>query len=252
MKRTFTQTHPYFAAILIGLLCTFLTALGMAIPQIMELDTYAIYLSATFALIISVGIGILIMAKSNKRLVSYGLRGSNKNDRRNVWWYAPLILMEIIPIIAYGFSGTISVYQYVIIAFFTIAVGFNEEIYFRGLILQYLTEKGKKNAVIGSAIIFGVLHVINALNGKNILYLVLQMFFAFLVGFVLAEIVSITKSLWIVIIWHASHDFISMTTEGELDSKALIILAIQVILLFIYAIGIWKKSTVEEKSTYES
>jgi hypothetical protein len=67
-----------------------------------------------------------------------------------------------------------------------------------------------------------------------------------LVGFVIVEIVSITKSLWIVIIWHASHDFISITTEAELDTKALIILAIQVIILTIYAIGIWKKSTVEE------
>ena len=73
------------------------------------------------------------------------------------------------------------------------------------------------------------------------------MFFAFLVGFVLAEIVSITKNLWVVILWHASHDYISSITGDTLDRKALIVLAIQTVILLAYAICIWKSST-EEKS----
>lgn len=245
MKETFRKKHPYLFSILVGLLCTFFTALGMAIPQIMGFEIYSIYLSAVVGLVVSAIIGILIMFKTKIKLSSYGFRTSEKSSTRIVWWYLPLIVMELIPLVMYGFSGKISAYQYLIIALFTIAVGVNEEIYFRGLILRILSEKGKKHAIIGSAIIFGILHLSNAFNGKNILYLILQMFFAFFVGFVLAEIVSITKSLWIVIIWHASHDFISMTTEGELDTKALIILAIQVILLMIYAFGIWKKSITE-------
>lgn len=70
------------------------------------------------------------------------------------------------------------------------------------------------------------------------------MIFAFLVGLVLAEIVSISKSLWIVIIWHAVHDYISSITGETLDTTALIVLAIQVGILLIYAIYIWKKSNV--------
>lgn len=38
MKKTVILRHPYISAIFMGLLCTFMTALGMAIPQIMGLD----------------------------------------------------------------------------------------------------------------------------------------------------------------------------------------------------------------------
>ena len=245
-KETFRSKHPYAAAILLGLLCTFLTGIGTAIPQVMDFDTYMSYLVLAISLIFSSGIGIIIMKRTNITLKTYGFQRSENKSFRKIWWYLPLIIIEILPPAIYGSSNQILPYQYLIVAFLTIAVGFNEEIYFRGLILQFLTVKGRKNAIMGSAIIFGILHIANAFNGKNLLYIVLQMSFAFLVGFVLAEILSITKSLWIVIIWHASHDFIAMTTEGELDTKALIILSIQVLLLLVYAIGIWKRSTTKE------
>lgn len=107
----------------------------------------------------------------------------------------------------------ITVQQYIILLFFTVAVGFNEEIYFRGLAFKFMEYKGRKKAIIWSSIVFGILHLANAFNGKNVLYLVLQMFFSFLVGFVLAEIVSITKSLWGIIFWHAAHDYIANITS---------------------------------------
>jgi membrane protease YdiL (CAAX protease family) len=110
-----------------------------------------------------------------------------------------------------------------------------------------MEEKGRKKAIIWSSIVFGVLHLVNVLNGKNALYLILQVIFAFLVGFVLAEIVSITKSLWIVIIWHAAHDYISSITSDTLDTTALVILAIQVVILSVYAICIWRRSNGDDK-----
>ncbi|MDF2942334.1 MAG: Abortive infection protein [Herbinix sp.] len=247
MKKSFVQKHPYIATVLIGLLCTFMTALGMAIPQIMGLDMDTVYIVATIFLVISIALGIAIMKKSRFTIAEYGFRRSEKRSYSKVWWYTPLILIEILPILIFGFSSMITPIQYIIFAFFTIAVGFNEEIYFRALALKFMEEKGRKKAIIWSSIIFGTLHLVNAMNGKNALYLVLQMLFAFLVGLILAEIVSITKSLWIVIIWHASHDYISSITEESLDQKALIIIAIQVIILLVYAISIWKKSNVEDK-----
>jgi membrane protease YdiL (CAAX protease family) len=247
MKNNFVQKHPYIATILIGLLCTFITTLGFGVPQVMGLDTYTTYIVATVALVISVAIGIFIMTRSNHNLAEYGLRLSENKSASKVWWYAPLLIIELLPVVVYGFSSKITPVQYIILAFFTIAVGFNEEIYFRGLAFNFLMTKGRKTAIIGSSILFGTLHIVNALNGKDAIYLVLQIAFAFLVGIVLAEIVSNTKSLWFVIIWHAAHDFLSITIEGTLDRKALIILAIQVAILLIYAIGIWKRSNTNEQ-----
>lgn len=249
MNKTYSQKHPYTSVILIGLLCTFLTALGAAIPQIIGLDSNPQLSVTTVFLIISIMIGIAIMKKSRFSLSDFGFRKSEKDAFRKVWWYIPLIVIEMLPLVVGSYSSEITVSQYIVLLFFVIAVGFNEEIYFRGLAFKSMEEKGRKKAIIWSSIVFGVLHLFNILNGKNALYLVLQMFFAFLVGFVLAEIVSITKSLWVVIIWHAAHNYISSVTGDALDTKALIILAFQVGVLLIYAVGIWKKSIAADTVT---
>ena len=240
MKKSYTKKKPYVMVVLAAFLCTFMTALGTAVSQIIDLNTDVQIAVTTVFLMVSIAIGIVLMKKSGFSLADHGFRRSEEETSRKLWWYAPLVVMEVLPIIIYGFSPEIKVIQYIIIAFFTIAVGFNEEIYFRGLALKLLEEKGSKRAIIFSSVVFGMLHLVNALNDKDTLYLVLQMFFAFLVGFVLAEIVSITKSLWIVIIWHAAHDFIASTTSEALDAGALIILAIQVGILLVYAVYIWK------------
>jgi Predicted protease of the Abi (CAAX) family len=249
MKITFTQRHPYISAILMGLLCVFMTALGMAISQIMGLDVSKQMVLTTVFLIISIGIGLLIMKKSRFTLSDYGFKKCEKDSLHKVSWFIPLLAMEIIPIVLMGFSSKVTVLQYFILLLFTVAVGFNEEIYFRGLALKFIEEKGRKKAIIWSSVIFGTLHLVNALNGKNVLYLVLQMMFAFLIGFVFAEIVSITKSLWVVIAWHAAHDYISNLTGYTLDRMALIALAIQFGILLVYAIYIWKRRNVVDTVT---
>lgn len=242
MKKSYSERHPYIAAILIALLCTFLTAFGSAVSQIMEIGEEQQILGITAFLVIAVVIGLIIMKKSRFSLSQYGFRKNDINSAGKVLWFIPLVVMEILPIVFLGFSSEIKALQYLNLLFFVIAVGFNEEIYFRGLAFKFMQEKGTKNAITGTSILFGVLHLANALSGKNVLYLILQVIFAFLVGFVLAEIASITKSLWAVIIWHASHDYISMITGDELNTKSLIILAIQVAVLLIYAFMLWKSS----------
>jgi hypothetical protein len=226
-----------------------MTALGIAVPKIMRLDDNWQIVIATFFLVISIGIGILIMSRSRFSLSEYGFRKSEKNAFRKVGWYIPLLALEILPIVLIGFESEVTVLQYIILLFFTTAVGFNEEIYFRGLILKLIREKGIKKAIIWSSVIFGILHLANSLNGKNALYLILQVMFAFLVGIVLAEVVCITKSLWAVIIWHAVHDYIATITSDTLDTLALIVLAIQVGILLVYSICIWKRSSADNAAT---
>ena len=72
------------------------------------------------------------------------------------------------------------------------------------------------------------------------------MVFAFLVGLVLAEIMSITKSIWILIAWHAAHDYIANITSDSLDTRAMIVISLQVIILLIYFIGMWRAGTEKE------
>jgi len=246
MKKSFRVKYPYIAAILIAFLCTFMTALGSAIPQIMGFDVDMQLVVTTIILVFSVFIGLIIIKNTNIKFSDYGFRKNLKNSYRKVWFYIPLVLIEIIPIALSGFSSKVTTIQYITLLFFTVVVGFNEEMFFRGIVFNFLLAKSRKVAIIVSSVIFGILHLANAFNGENSFYLILQVIFAFLVGIVLAEIVSITKSLWLVILWHASHDYIANITGDSLDSKALIGLALQVIILLIYAICIWKSSLGEK------
>ena len=78
------------------------------------------------------------------------------------------------------------------------------------------------------------------------------MIFAFLVGFVLAEIVTITKSLWFIILWHALHDYIASITCEDLGIKTIVTLALQVCILLIYAIVMWKTNKKFESDNLET
>ncbi len=250
MKKRFQEKHPYIASISIAVLCTFMTGLGMAISQVLGLTAEMQFVAISIILALSIFIGVFIIKCSKLSIAQCGLQAGVKNTHRKVWYYIPLILIEILPILVCGFASEITVAQYLTLLLFVIAVGFHEEIYFRGIIYQFLLGKGKKTAIIVSAIIFGVLHLANAFNGKNVFYLVLQMSFAFLVGIVLSQIVSITNSLWVLIIWHAFHDYIASITNGGLDIKELIVLALQVGILLIYSIGLWKAGTTSHNKVH--
>ncbi len=243
MTKTYTQRHPYVSAILVAIICTFITAFGSALPQVFELEEDPQILVITGFLLISIIVGVIIMKKSRFTVSDFGFRRSEEGSTKKVGWYLPLVVIEILPIVVYGFNPEVMLQQYIILLLFAVAVGFNEEIYFRGLARKFMEEKGRKKTILWTSIVFGTLHTVNVLNNKTNFYVILQVFFAFLVGFVLAEIVFITKSLWIVILWHAAHDYISSITGDSLDTKALIILAFQVVVLLIYAVCIWKKST---------
>lgn len=243
MKNRFSEKHPYIASVGAGILCTFMTALGMAISQILGLGTDMQLVVVTIFLILSVLVGMVIMKITKKPFADYGFRKSSENTLGKVWYYIPLILMELLPIFIGGFSAEVTFNQYFLLLAFVIAVGCNEEIYFRGLAYSFLLGKGKKVAIVVSSIIFGILHLANALSGKNMLYLVLQVAFAFLVGLALAEVFSITKSLWLLIAWHAVHDYIANITSDSLDARAMVVIALQMLILLIYVIGMWRAGT---------
>lgn len=163
---------------------------------------------------------------------------------RSVWLCVPFLLLEVIPLVVYGPDAfTRPGAEYAVLALFTAVVGLNEELYFRGLAFSFLARRSRKQAVIGSAVIFGVLHAANALSGTNPAEVLLQIVFAILVGVVLALIVSITRSLWIGIVWHAVHNFVSYSTEMVFDQTALVVVSAQVLILLIFAIGLWKRGT---------
>ena len=93
---------------------------------------------------------------------------------------------------------------------FALIAGVLEEIFFRGIVLNFLLEQSKKNRavipIILSALTFAFAHSVNIFYGSSIDQLSFQIYDAFLFGLLIGIIYYKTKSLWPGIIIHTLID----------------------------------------------
>lgn len=213
--------------------------IGGATSQIMKMDKVQTLFVQGICIWLSVLVALVYLWKSNKPYKAYGFQGVVGNIHKFVLWYLPAILIELIGLFA-GFEN--NTVKYVLVALFmTLAVGFAEEIYFRGIILRTLEGLGYKKAIIISALIFAVTHIGNVLGGADVMLTLIQISYAFIIGIVFAQLFIITKSLYPVILWHFVHDFLCYI-QKEPDTKTTIIIGgLQVIILIVYSVILWRK-----------
>ncbi len=96
-------------------------------------------------------------------------------------------------------------------------VGFAEETFFRGLILRSLRPVGLYLAVILSALLFGLPHLLNALSGLwDPVFTLVDSLAAVGIGITFAAFVVRTGSLWPPILLHALINFNSLLVQGSI------------------------------------
>lgn len=118
-------------------------------------------------------------------------------------------------------------------------IGFIEEIIFRGYLFKMMEKDNLKSAIIVSSITFGVGHVINLLNGANIIPTLLQIMYAIAGGYLFVTIFYKSKSLWPCIITHSLINALSIfNIKNNMQYISAIFLTIVAI---IYACYINKK-----------
>ena len=83
-----------------------------------------------------------------------------------------------------------------------INVGFIEEIIFRGFLFKMMAKDNIKRAIIVSAITFGIGHIINLLNGAELVPTLIQTCYATSIGYLFVIIFYKSKSLIPCIITH--------------------------------------------------
>lgn len=91
----------------------------------------------------------------------------------------------------------------------TLMVGFAEETIFRGLMLQVLKPLGHWRAAIITALLFGLTHAMNAITGKDMLSVVIQICYAAAIGFAYAALVLKKGNLWLLVLAHFLIDFVN-------------------------------------------
>lgn len=235
MKKTLTQRKPVLVSVLWALLLLAFYILGGVITQVNKMNEINSLLVYGAIIWVSAFVAVIYIWRSDSNFADRGFRTIQKGANISVLYYLPAVIMELVGF-AFGFS-TVSISFILAVIFFTLAVGFAEEIYFRGLIFKILEVKSIKKAILISSIIFAVTHLCNLIGGADIQYTVIQLIFAFVFGIVVAEVIYLTKSLIPVILWHFLHDCISCIQKVPHINK----LGIQAIMLIIYAVYMWNR-----------
>ena len=128
-----------------------------------------------------------------------------------------------------------------------LAVGFFEEMAFRGCIFTVVLQRCKKNrlgaflAIVISSVIFGVIHAVNIVAGSSIDAVVLQIGYSFLIGGMCSVILIKTSNIWYCVILHAVYNFaggvVPSCGGGEIwDTPTIILTAVVAVLVAAYVI----------------
>ena len=181
----------------------------------------------TVVVSILLSVVLFVWVQNNDLFRKYGLCRP-QIPASKMLYYIPLILMVSVNL-WYGVSMNLSVSETVFYIISMLAVGFLEEIIFRGLLFQAMCKENVKAAVIVSSITFGMGHIVNLINGSGVDLLsnVLQVGYAIAAGFLFTIIFCKTKSLLACIGTHSVLNALSvfgnetaMTAGKEIISAA--------------------------------
>lgn len=83
-----------------------------------------------------------------------------------------------------------------------INIGFIEELIFRGFLFKMMAKNDVKSAIVVSALTFGIGHIVNLLNGAELIPTLMQICYATAIGYLFVIIFHKSKSLIPCIITH--------------------------------------------------
>ena len=116
-------------------------------------------------------------------------------------------------------SENLNISNFISLVLFAITVGMAEEFFFRGFIQEEIVNaygKTRKQVIISiiiSGIIFGVVHLSNALVNQGIITTLMQVLQASCLGILIGSIYYITKNIWSVVFLHSFYDFAILLGE---------------------------------------
>ena len=189
---------------------------------------------------------LLVWIKRNGLTEKYGL-GKASFDGKQYLYFLPLILIASTNLWN-GIQMRLSVTETVLHILSMICVGFLEEIIFRGFLFKALCRDNLKQAVVISSVTFGFGHIVNLLNGAELLPTLLQICYAAAIGFLFTVIFLKSGNLIPCIITHSVVNSLSaFAVEGSemLDILTAIVL---IVVSAAYAVWILKHMKKEEQA----
>ncbi|MBQ3005148.1 MAG: CPBP family intramembrane metalloprotease [Clostridia bacterium] len=142
-------------------------------------------------------IAIMLMLK---RTAYYGLK--KVENARQYLYFIPLFIIVTVNLWN-GFNINYSASEIIFHVLTMLNIGFIEEIIFRGFLFKMMAKNNVKSAVIVSAVTFGAGHIVNLINGADLIPTLIQICYATSIGYLFVVIFIKSKSLIPCIVTHS-------------------------------------------------
>jgi len=140
-----------------------------------------------------------------------------RGDLKKYLYFLPLALLASTNLWR-GPALRLSVPETALYVLSMLCVGFIEEIIFRGFLFRAIAAQQLRQAVAVSSITFGLGHIVNLLNGAELLPTLLQICYAAAVGFLFTIIFYKGGSLWPCILTHSAVNALSAVASEASDA----------------------------------
>ena len=222
MKKLYNKNEVTFSIIWIIL---YVVLLSIADSVSESLDTAKLI---TAPLCILMTAFLFFWLKKNNLMEKYGLCKFEGSMKKYLFFFPLVILCSTN--LWNGVTMNLSLLETVLYIVSMLCVGFLEELIFRGFLFRAMCKDNVKSAIIVSSITFGIGHIVNLLNGAELLSTLLQVCYAVAIGFLFTIIVYYGKSLIPCILCHGIVNSLSVFAV-ESDNLLDIITAIVIIVV---------------------
>ena len=161
-------------------------------------------------------LGIMFAFIGKNHLLGYYGINKVKCKASKLLYYVPLVIIATVNI-WFGASFKMGLQATVVYFVAMIVTGVAEEMLFRGFLFKAMSKSNIKSAIIVTSITFGIGHIVNLVNGNSADYVetICQIFYAVAIGFLLAAVLYVGKSLIPCIMTHAMLNALSSFSNEE-------------------------------------
>jgi len=198
-RSRFSERHTYWFVVLMEVMVILVYLLAGTVAHFMKLSNLGLYGIANLALTI---LAVLIITVMRAWKV-IGFRPADK-PKDLLYYIVPFLPLAINLIPGVEVSSLLGLAEVIAI---TLMVGFVEEAFFRGLMLNALKRRGLWRAAIVTSILFGLTHAMNVIAGKSVAEDMAQIFYAMAIGFAYAALVLKKGVIWPLVLAHFLIDF---------------------------------------------
>ncbi len=198
-------------------------------------------ITAPFSIVFSVF--LFEWTRKNGLLEKYGLCGL-KASAGKFLFFIPLIILSSTNLWR-GITMNYSVLESVLYVISMLCAGFLEELIFRGFLFKSLCRDNVKKAIVITGLTFGIGHIVNLLNGAELLSTLLQMCYAVAMGLLFTIIFYKSKSIIPCIISHSVINSLSTFGAESSDIFNITVAAIMTVVSLAYAAVIIKMNPEE-------